>query len=526
MANEQDNSADIVRSCAISQDLESYPLLIQEMQTLFGESWGGLEIEDAISVLNSSHAEHMESLVMAVGSKDEQNIDLIVEIIKNAKSKSLRTVLVTKDLSASALHSLMRSGADDFVPYPLPHGALTASLATEPVSAGDIQPEPTAPAAEPAPVVQQEAPEEPVSDSITTPEAPVVTESVSHNFVQSQRAEVAETVAEPVLQVMPAPEEPAKAGPSQVEPEKAPEVAAVAPPVEVPAAPVAEAPAAPIEEPAAPSPETPASPAVSTTVKSGTVFPVYGMAGGVGTSTFAANLAWELQSVLGTDGRVCLLDFGFQFGSVGTYLDTPRTDITLDLFSSIDIADAEAFTQSLSMYKDTLAILPAPPEAVPLDIMNPSQINKLIELASSQFDYVIIDLPNTLMSWTETILDKSHLMFALLEMDMRSAQNALRFLRALKADDLPYEKVQFILNRAPKRTDLNGGTRVKRMAESLNIEFRWKLPDGGKHIVNACDQGLPLAETAARNPMRKDLRKIAENLVALSDDKSKIKARA
>ena len=163
-----------------------------------------------------------------------------------------------------------------------------------------------------------------------------------------------------------------------------------------------------------------------------------------------------------------------------------------------------------------------------MDIMGPEQVDKLIELASSQFDYVIIDLPNTLMSWSETVLEKSHLLFALLEMDMRSAQNALRFLRALKADDLPYEKVQFILNRAPKLTDLNGRSRVKRMADSLNIEFRWSLPDGGKHVVNACDQGVPMAVTAARNPLRKDLRKIAENLIALADDdsKDKIKARA
>ncbi|HAB37820.1 MAG TPA: hypothetical protein DCE52_07500 [Rhodobacteraceae bacterium] len=82
MSNEHEQGGDVVRSCAISQDLEAYPLLIQEMQQQFGENWGGLEIEDAISVLNSSHAAHMESLVMAVGAKDEQHIDLIVEIVK------------------------------------------------------------------------------------------------------------------------------------------------------------------------------------------------------------------------------------------------------------------------------------------------------------------------------------------------------------------------------------------------------------------------------------------------------------
>jgi pilus assembly protein CpaE len=497
MSNEHDQAGDVVRSCAISQDLEAYPLLIQEMQQQFGENWGGLELEDAISVLNSSHAAHMESLVMAIGAKDEQHIDLIIEIVRVAKSQNLRTVLVTRDLSASALHGLMRSGADDFVPYPLPHGSLSASLAQKNVMPAEVA-QPAAPVAASA-----AAPVEQTPDS--APEVPQ--ESVSHNFVQSQRAE---TSTETPVAVPSAPEQ-----------------------IAVPVAQAAPQVATPVQQQAEqPSPEPTVTevpkPAVLSTPKTGVVFPVLGIAGGVGASTFAANLAWELQTVLGDSGRVCLLDFGFQFGSVGTYLDTPRTDMTLELYSSIDIADADAFNSTLSMYKDKVAILAAPPEAVPLDIMGPEQVEKLIDLASSQFDYVIIDLPNTLMSWSETVLEKSHLLFALLEMDMRSAQNALRFLRALKADDLPYEKVQFILNRAPKLTDLNGRSRVKRMADSLNIEFRWSLPDGGKHVVSACDQGLPMAMTAARNPLRKDLRKIAENLIALADDESKdkIKARA
>ena len=508
MSNEQEQGSDVVRSCAISQDLEAYPLLIQEMQQQFGENWGGLELEDAISVLHSSHAAHMESLVMAIGAKDEQHIDLIIEIVRVAKAQNLRTVLVTRDLSASALHGLMRSGADDFVPYPLPHGALSASLTQRAAVPEDIV-QPVAPT-KAVPASTPPAPVEQVADS--APAQPQ--ESVSHNFVQSQRTEIP---AEPVAQTAP------EAAPIQQQAAPAPQQTAPAPQQVAPAQPQTQEPPVAVAEA-----ETRAKPAVLSTPKTGVVFPVLGIAGGVGASTFSANLAWELQTVLGDSGRVCILDFGFQFGSVGTYLDTPRSDITLELYSSIDIADADAFNSALSMYKDTVAVLPAPPEAVPLDIMGPEQIDKMIELASSQFDYVIIDLPNTLMSWSETVLERAHLLFALLEMDMRSAQNALRFLRALKADDLPYEKVQFIMNRAPKLTDLNGRSRVKRMADSLNIEFRWSLPDGGKHVVNACDQGLPLAVTAARNPLRKDLRKIAENLIALANDESKdkIKARA
>ena len=95
---------------------------------------------------------------------------------------------------------------------------------------------------------------------------------------------------------------------------------------------------------------------------------------------------------------------------------------------------------------------------------------------------------------------------------MRSAQNTLRMVRALKSEDLPFEKLRYVLNRAPKFTDLSGKSRVKRMAESLDIEIELLIPDGGKQVVQSGDHGLPLLETAAKNPMRKEIQKLAESI--------------
>lgn len=488
------DSGDIVKSCAISSNLESYPNLIDEMQALFGDGWGGLDIEDAISVLRSVHAQHMESVVIAIGSVDEQLLPEISKIIETSKSSGLRTIVVTQDISATSLHTIMRSGADDFLPYPLPNGGLenaifhnqtapadTASpLAPEPLKMSAVEPMPAAPE---QPAASTPLPLETNIATEPAPAAPVQT----HHFAKPV---LAETVATP----NPAPQPTSEPAPVQPQNTQAPAEPALDP-----------APAAPA-----------ATPRVSSVTRGGTVFPVMGMAGGAGATTFCVNLAWELQSVLGNGGRVCVIDLGLQYGSVATYLDTVRTDATFELFTSIDVVDAEGFTQALSLYRDTLAILPAPPDAAPLELLSASQVSRLIDLAASQYDYVFIDLPPALVSWTETLLDKADLMFALCELDMRTAQNALRFLRALKADDLPYEKVQFILNNSPKITDLTGRSRIKRMADSLNIEFRWMLPDGGKHVINACDQGDPLALTSARNPLRKEIRKIAENLINLS----------
>ena len=144
-------------------------------------------------------------------------------------------------------------------------------------------------------------------------------------------------------------------------------------------------------------------------------------------------------------------------------------------------------------------------------------IERIVEMARRNFDYVVIDMPTTLVGWTETVLHAAHVYFTMIELDMRSAQNTLRFIRALKAEELPFEKLRYILNRAPGFTDLTGKSRVKRMGESLDIKIEVQLPDGGKQVMESCDQGLPLAETAKKAPLRKEIQKLAQSIHELNE---------
>jgi len=98
---------------------------------------------------------------------------------------------------------------------------------------------------------------------------------------------------------------------------------------------------------------------------------------------------------------------------------------------------------------------------------------------------------------------------------MRSEQNAQRLQRAQQAEALPFNKLRFALNRAPKFTDLNGKSRVKRMGESLGISIDLQLPDGGKPVMQSGDHGLPLSSSAAKNPLRREIAKLAKSLHSL-----------
>lgn len=182
------------------------------------------------------------------------------------------------------------------------------------------------------------------------------------------------------------------------------------------------------------------------------------------------------------------------------------------MLSETEEMDADIFGQALLPFEEKLQVLTAPSDMIPLEFISVEDVERVVEMARSHFDFVIIDMPHTLVQWSETILQMAHVYFALIELDMRSAQNALRLKRALQSEGLPFDKLRFALNRAPKFTDLGGKARVKRMAESLGISIDLQLPDGGKPITQSCDHGLPLATSNAKNPLRKEIAKLARSL--------------
>ncbi len=259
--------------------------------------------------------------------------------------------------------------------------------------------------------------------------------------------------------------------------------------------------------------------------RDGVILPVHGLVGGAGATTFAVNLAWELANVQKDNPpRVCLLDLNFQFGSVSTYLDLPRREAVYEMLSQTNGMDADMFLQAMLTFNDKLTVMTAPADMLPLDFVSSDDINRVLAVARANFDFVVIDMPSTIVQWTEAVLSQAHIYFALLELDMRSAQNALRMIRALKAEELPYEKLRFVLNRAPKFTDLSGKGRAKRLAESLDITIEMHLPDGTRQVTQSNDHGMPLLETSAKNPLRKEIAKLAKQLFDLNKAAESAKA--
>ncbi len=394
-----------ITACTVARDVQKFDLLIEDMEAALGEAWGDLSFEDARVYVAQDEGKSLEFIAVAVDQTDEANLALVADVITTAKAAGIDIILIADNVSPIALHQLLRLGAKEFVPYPLPEGALDEAI--ERLRA-------------PKPVVAAPA---------------NVADQPSH----------------------------ARKRPDEN--------------------------------------------------RDGVIVAVHGLSGGTGASTLAVNIGWELANITDKNPpKVCILDLDLQFGSVSTYLDLPRKDAVFELLSDTASMDYESFSQALQDFDDKMSVLTAPSDILPLDIIAPDDVMRLLETAKTGFDYVIVDMPTTLVQWTETVLGEAHVYFAPLQLDMRSAQNTLRMVRALKAEDLPHEKLRYILNRAPGFTDLNGKTRIKRMAESLDISIDVLMPDGGKPVAESGDHGAPLGKHAPKNPLRKEILKLVTSL--------------
>ena len=200
-----------ILACTISRDVQRFDLLIDDMEQELGEAWGDLNFEDALVFLKQPDSTGMQFVAIAVDSEDESELSKMNDVIKAAKAKKIKVLLIANQVSPSVLHQMLKLGADDFVPYPLPEGAL-------------------------------------------------------HDSIERLR-------------------KPAPVMPDGFDPETGLFNANLRPKGD----------------------------------RNGVILPVHGMAGGVGASTFAANLAWELATTPDSEGcRVCVIDLDLQFGSIAS----------------------------------------------------------------------------------------------------------------------------------------------------------------------------------------------------------------
>jgi pilus assembly protein CpaE len=230
--------------------------------------------------------------------------------------------------------------------------------------------------------------------------------------------------------------------------------------------------------------------------------------GGAGVTTLAIQTAMLLLGS-GQRGRprTCLVDLDFQHGACADYLDIePRLDLK-EIEPQPDRLDKQLLEVMLSHHASGLAVIAAPNRPAEMRSFDPEMVTRLLDLVSSAFDYVVIDMPRTWFSWTDSVLLGSNHLFVVSEMTVPSIRNAKRLVAAIHESLGEGPKPQVIVNRFEQRM-FSPGLKKSDVEATLGASLAAAIPNQYPLVREAIDRGVPLDEVKPGNKITAQLRKL------------------
>jgi pilus assembly protein CpaE len=204
--------------------------------------------------------------------------------------------------------------------------------------------------------------------------------------------------------------------------------------------------------------------------RAGTIISVFGVKGGIGKTTLATNLATSI--ALESQARVALVDLDLQFGDVGMVMNvSPETTIT-DVVRSLDKIDADLLDGFLAQHGSGVQVLPAPLSVEGSEEIIGEHIQRILDVLSAVYDYVIVDTPNSLNDTVLPALDMSTLVLLVTTPEVTCIKRTKAALDLMNHWRYSEDKVKLVINKANKQAEAS----PEDIASVLEYPAFWKVP--------------------------------------------------
>jgi pilus assembly protein CpaE len=230
--------------------------------------------------------------------------------------------------------------------------------------------------------------------------------------------------------------------------------------------------------------------------------------GGAGVTTLAVQTAM----ILLNSGRrgassTCLVDLNFQHGACADYLDLePRLNLG-EIEPRPERLDRQLLEVMLSHHSSGLAVIAAPNRPAEMRSFDPDVVTRLLDMVSTNFDYVVFDMPRTWFSWTDSVLLGSNRMFIVSEMTVPGLKHAKQLVGAIRERMADGPQPQVIINRFEQRM-FTPGLKKNDLEQALGKDFAGAIPNNYRLVREAIDRGVPLEEVKPGNTITQELRKL------------------
>ena len=215
--------------------------------------------------------------------------------------------------------------------------------------------------------------------------------------------------------------------------------------------------------------------------------------GGAGATFIGVNLAYQLAEKYGQ--RILFLDLHSQYGDAAYYLTDSLAagnvaDVVIQPYlNSVTIASA-AIQVAENYY-----ILPAANSIEKFAKIQSHQIDTLLTVAASEYDYIILDLGSSLDGLSTRAIDRSDFVYLV-------TKPILNYLKALintlnLFSELGYASMQtrVVMNQSDMDTALSND----KMTQLLNREINAQIPYDSVAVDESINAGIPLIKMSPTN---------------------------
>ena len=182
--------------------------------------------------------------------------------------------------------------------------------------------------------------------------------------------------------------------------------------------------------------------------RAGKIIAVVGSRGGVGTTTVACGLAWQLAH--GHSRRTVVLDLDVYNGAVNLVFNLPPSQGLVTALQNIAGLDHAALEKVLTLKGPRLFTLTADIDPKAADPLTPDTLTELLAAPGDHFHYVVLDVPTRSGDILNTLMDRSDYVVLVADPTILAVRNVARISRTRDTANTTQRTVLVINNLAPK----------------------------------------------------------------------------
>jgi pilus assembly protein CpaE len=218
---------------------------------------------------------------------------------------------------------------------------------------------------------------------------------------------------------------------------------------------------------------------------SGEVISVYGVRGGLGTTTIAVNLAAQLAAL--DAGNVALVDLDLQRGDVATFLNLNPMESLAAIASAPGEVDEIFLHGMLARHASNISVLPAPQHIEEGDAVGHDEVKLALGLLRMQFRYTVVDTPRTITGAVVPAFENADRVLIVTDLCIPSMRAARRVIDLLERLGVSADHLDVVLTQI-----VDGPVDAREVGKSLGKEPLLTIPRDAAAASTAMNTGVPI----------------------------------